>query len=212
MKEVSIQTLTPLEQSILAYLKEDCKGVASLSEIKQGVGAASVPEALARLLDAGLVERLRRGVYRHSQADHGLYPEFVEAIAQAPHAAIGLLSALAYHGLSTVIPDKVYLIQPKTARVPRIDWPRTIIVKTTPATFEGIIRMDVGEAQVPMTEPAKTVADCWKHRKMVGTEIAIEALRDYLRRPGASLQLLRTYAAHDRVLNVMTPYIESMLP
>lgn len=201
----------PLEQKILNYL-HDHQGVATLSEIKQGVGSASIPEALTKMLKSGLVERLRRGVYRHAQVDHGLYPEFVEAIAQAPHAAIGLASALAYHGLSTVNPDKVYLIQPKTARVPKIDWPSTVIVKTTPTTFEGIIQVPIGQATVPMTDPAKTVVDCWKYRRMLGTELTIEALKDYLHQSGASLKALHDYAAHARVLNVMTPYIESLLP
>lgn len=199
-----------IEQAILTYLR-DHHGVATLAAVRMEIANPSVPDVLKRLLQTSRVERLRRGVYRLPDADFGLYPEFVEAIAQAPHAAIGLASALSYHGLSTINPGRVYLIQPKTARVPKISSPMATVIKTTEACFTGITRVPVGEATVLMTDPAKTVVDCWKYRRIVGSEVAIEALRDYLRRRGASVQQLREYAKACRVLNLMTPYIESML-
>jgi hypothetical protein len=35
---------------------------------------------------------------------------------------------------------------------------------------------------VQMTSPAKTVADCFRYRDTVGTDVAVKALRDCLRK------------------------------
>ena len=65
---------------------------------------------------------------------------------------------------------------------------------------------------VPITSPAKTVADCFKHRNTIGLDVAIEALRDLLKtKTGrAGLNELWRYAAIDRIQTVMRPYIEAM--
>ena len=64
---------------------------------------------------------------------------------------------------------------------------------------------------VPITNPAKTVVDCFKYRSKAGLDVAIEALRDCLRRRCATVDALWHYAAIDRVQNVMRPYLEAVL-
>ncbi len=51
---------------------------------------------------------------------------------------------------------------------------------------------------------AKTVADCFKFRNKIGVDVAIEALRDYLRNRLPEKDLWR-YAEVCRVRNVMRP-------
>jgi hypothetical protein len=58
---------------------------------------------------------------------------------------------------------------------------------------------------------AKTVADCFKFRNKIGKDIAIEALRTYLRRKDANVKDLMRFARIDRVQAVMAPYLESSL-
>lgn len=58
---------------------------------------------------------------------------------------------------------------------------------------------------------AKTVADCFKFRNKIGRDIAIEALRTYLRRKDANVKDLMRFARIDRVQAVMDPYLESSL-
>jgi hypothetical protein len=58
---------------------------------------------------------------------------------------------------------------------------------------------------------AKTVADCFKFRNKIGKDIAIEALRTYLRRKDAKVKDLTQFARINRVQAVMAPYLESTL-
>ena len=61
-----------------------------------------------------------------------------------------------------------------------------------------------------MTGVAKTVADCFKFRNLVGLDVAIEALRDALRARAATVDELWKYAQICRVTKLMRPYLEAL--
>ena len=58
---------------------------------------------------------------------------------------------------------------------------------------------------------AKTVADCFKFRNKIGTDVAVEALRDCLKQRKANVDELMRYARICRVEHAMSPYLEAML-
>jgi hypothetical protein len=57
---------------------------------------------------------------------------------------------------------------------------------------------------------AKTVADCFKFRNKIGTDVAVEALRDFRRRFPKQLEAVWRFAVVDRVAQVMRPYLEAL--
>ncbi len=63
---------------------------------------------------------------------------------------------------------------------------------------------------VRVTTPARTVADCFKWRSLVGLDVAIEALRAYLEQHRQGRADLRRMAELCRVTRVMRPYLEAM--
>ena len=63
---------------------------------------------------------------------------------------------------------------------------------------------------VQLTTPARTVADCFKHRSAVGLDVAIEALKDYRRQRAGPIDELMNAARVSRVHRVMRPYVESI--
>ena len=65
---------------------------------------------------------------------------------------------------------------------------------------------------VPITNPAKTVADCFKHRNKIGIDIAIEALRDFMKTQSRrDVSAIYKYAQINRVQAVIRPYLEAMI-
>jgi hypothetical protein len=63
---------------------------------------------------------------------------------------------------------------------------------------------------VPVFGAAKTVADCFKFRNKIGTDVAVEALREFRRQHPKELELLWRFAEVDRVARVIRPYLESL--
>jgi predicted transcriptional regulator of viral defense system len=93
-----------------------------------------------------------------------------------------------------------------------VDWPPLRIVRFSgaAATF-GVESHLLEGTQVRITSRAKTVADCFKYRNKIGTDVAIETLRDYLRKRGRSIDELLRAAEACRVARVIRPYIEALL-
>jgi hypothetical protein len=74
----------------------------------------------------------------------------------------------------------------------------------------GVKEYPVRRASLKVYTPAKTVADCFKFRNKIGTDVALEALRECRRLKMASMDDLWAAAKVCRVANVMRPYLESV--
>ncbi|EYF00389.1 type IV toxin-antitoxin system AbiEi family antitoxin domain-containing protein [Chondromyces apiculatus] len=165
---------------------------------------------LGRLVEEGLLERVARGVYGLPDADVTEHHTLVEAGLRVPAGVICLLSALEFHQLSTQSPHEVWIAIGVKARKPTLDWPPIRIVRFSGAALtHGIETHTIEGAEVRITGPAKTVADCFKYRNKIGLDVAIEALSEYRRKRG-SIDILMKAAAADRVARVLRPYIEAV--
>lgn len=174
--------------------------------------AIGVPrEYLLRLHRQGKLNRLGRGIYvlpeasiteRHSQAT---------VAKRVPNAVLCLLSALAFHEITTQNPSSVWIALGKGARKPAITSPSLRIVRLTgPSLTEGIETHKVEGVSVRVYSAPKTVADCFKFRNKIGLDVAIEALKDCVRQKKASINEIYGYAKICRVSNVIRPYLEAL--
>ena len=57
---------------------------------------------------------------------------------------------------------------------------------------------------------AKTVADCFKYRKKIGIDVAVEALRDFSRKCRGGATELARFARICRVARVMQHYLDAI--
>jgi hypothetical protein len=57
---------------------------------------------------------------------------------------------------------------------------------------------------------AKTVVDCFKYRNKIGLDVAIEALKDTLKRRKTTVDEIERYAGICRVSRVIRPYLEAL--
>ena len=167
--------------------------------------------ALARLAKSGAVERVGRGLYVPAGAKITEHHALAEAAKRVPAGTICLLSALAFHRMTTQSPHEVWLAIDVKARKPKADWPPMRVVRFSGgARSFGVERYVVDGVEVAITSRAKTVADCFKFRNKIGVDLAVEALREYLGKRGRSMDDLLRAASVCRVGRVMSPYIESL--
>ncbi len=163
-----------------------------------------------RLLDRGRLERVSRGLYRvpgtKMTAEHSL----TEIARRIPKGVVCLLSALQFHELTTQLPHEVWMaIAVKAWKPLSTDQPVRVVRFSGAALTSGIEHHKIGGVDVKVYSPAKTVADCFKYRRKIGLDVAIEALRDFLREHKGSRDELWRYAKVCRVANVMRPYLEA---
>jgi predicted transcriptional regulator of viral defense system len=169
------------------------------------------PDYLDRLYRRGLVERVARGVYAWPEAEVTEHHTLAEAVRQVPRGVVCLLSALRFHGLTTQSPHEVWLALPPKAWSPRVKYPKLRIMRFSgPALSEMVKEHPVEGVPVKVYTAAKTVADCFKFRNKVGTDVALEALRDCWRSRKATMDELWAAARICRMTNVMRPYLESI--
>ena len=167
---------------------------------------------LSRLVAAGELIRLARGVYTAPGAVLPGSEEGVLVVAERiPEARLCLLTALRLHGLTTQAPFEVWIAIGNKDRPPRLDWPPLRVLRFSgEALTAGLETRTMGSKQVRVTNVAKTVADCFKFRNLVGLDVAIEALRDALRARATSVDELWKYARLCRVSKIMRPYLEAL--
>jgi predicted transcriptional regulator of viral defense system len=167
--------------------------------------------ALQRAVDRGQVVRRARGVY--AMPDHATtrHTDLAAIAARSPKVIVCLVSALEYHGLTTQVPHAVWIMIQKSAHRPTITSPAIRVVRASGlALTAGVGKHKIEGVIVQMTNPAKTVADCFRYRNTVGTDVAIEALRDCLRKKKATPADIFEMAKIDRVARVMRPYLEAL--
>src|SRR6266852_513076 len=168
-------------------------------------------EYLIRLHRQGKLNRSGRGIYTVPDANVTERHSYAEVAKRVPEAVVCLLSALAFHEITTQSPASVWIALGKGARTPVLTSPSLRIVRLSgPSLTEGIENHQVEGVPVRVYSAAKTVADCFKFRNKIGLDVAIEALKDSLRQKKASINELHRYAKVCRVSNVIRPYRETL--
>jgi predicted transcriptional regulator of viral defense system len=168
-------------------------------------------DALYMLRDSGRVVELGRGLYRLADAEEAEHPDLALVAARAPDAAVCLISALAYHGITTQNPSSVHLAVPRgnyhgiTLSIP------VTVYRFDPKTFDkGLETQRIGGMPVKIYRAARSVVDCFKFRNKLGLDVALEALRLARQRKRVQNRELLQYARLLRVEKPMSPYLQAI--
>jgi predicted transcriptional regulator of viral defense system len=170
------------------------------------------PRTLYAMHELGLLERQARGLYRLIDMPPLGNPDLVSVALRVPGGVICLVSALAYHEITTQVPHEVYLALSQGAWTPKLDHPPIrIFWFDGPAFAEGIESHKIDDVPVRIYCPEKTLADCFKHRNKIGIDVAVEALKLYRKHKPLRADALVRYAKICRVEKIMRPYLEAIL-
>ena len=184
-------------------------GVVSTGEVRfQGIHH----EYLRKLCEEGKLIRVGRGLYSLPDVDVTVHHGFAQVGKAIPKSVICLLSALRFHAIGTQAPHEVWIAIDRRAARPRARYPRLRIVRFSGRSLtEGIDEHNVEGVPVRIYNPSKTVADCFKYRNKIGLDVAIEALREVIRKRRCTNDDLWRYAKICRVTKIMRPYMEAIV-
>ncbi len=185
------------------------KGVVRSSEVR-GLGVD--PSYLNRLAEAGHLERIGRGLYALPRSLGATnHRSLVEVAVKAPNCVVCLLTALAFHQIGTQSPPAVWIAIPTHAHYPQIETVATEVVQMSPRLLVyGAEIQRLEGVNVRITSPAKTVVDCFRYRSRVGTDVAVEALREALRGSRVTLDEVYEAAIVAKIWGVVRPYAEAL--
>ena len=186
----------------------DAKGIVRLCEFKKtGITAATI----SRMVEAGEIIRLSRGLYQLANASLEANHSLAEAAKRIPKGVVCLVSALVYHELTDQLPRAVWMAIGTRDWMPKEVSPPMQIVRFTDALLtDDVITVHIENVPVKIFGVAKTIADCFRHRRTVGQTVALEGLQEALRQRKAAPAEIARHAAHGGVATVIRPYLEAL--
>ncbi|MBI3777158.1 MAG: type IV toxin-antitoxin system AbiEi family antitoxin domain-containing protein [Gammaproteobacteria bacterium] len=196
--------------AVLKYItKRGNAGVADFARL--GLSRPVLFRTLAELVEQGRIVRVRRGVYQLATV-RDASDSWVQVMHRYPQGVLCLLSALAFHEITTQSPSVVWLALPKSAWRKPEDYPPLRIVHFSGAAYTTRIETHArAGGAVRVYSMAKTVADCFKFRNHIGLDVAIEALREGWQQRRFTLDELDKMARVCRVQAVLRPYVEALV-
>ncbi len=182
-----------------------------LLRTKQALALGIHPRTLYRLRDQGVVDQISRGVYRLASLPELAHPDLVAVALRVPRAVVCMVSALSYHDATGEVPHEVQIALPRGTKSPRLDHPPVRVFRFSGrALTEAIEVVRLDGVDVRIYSLAKTVVDCFRFRNKLGTDVAVEALAEAIRRkrvrPAAILRIARLC----RIETVILPYMQAM--
>ena len=195
-------------QNVINIFKKNY-GYAYLKDLKaQGVHT----DVIRKLLAEGEIEKIKPGLYRLADLPVMAHQGFVDVCMAMPKAVICLHSALSYYGLTTTVPAVVMVAMPREAKAPRIQYPPVKVFYFSCSNYEtGVEKIHTEMGDFRIYDVEKTIVDCFRYRNRLGEDVAVEGLKNYLKRKSINLNRLFSYARKGRMYRVIKPYVEALM-
>ncbi len=200
--------MSRIDQSTAAIRLAENLGVI---RVRDAMAHGVHPEVLRRLTQRGVMVKVGRGTYALASADASAHRDLALAALRVPTGVVCLLSALSFHEIGTQLPHEVWMMIDRRARTPNVDHPPIRFVRGSGTVLTtGLQLVEIDGSRVRLFDPAKTVVDCFRYRRHVGLDVALEALREALRARRCTPGQVWECADRCGVGTVMRPYLEAM--
>jgi predicted transcriptional regulator of viral defense system len=187
-------------------MKNEHSVVLTRELVQQGISR----KRIAILVSEGKLERISRGLYRSTTTPLTEQYNLILAVKAVPKGILCLLTALRYHGIGTQNPPVIWMGIPRRSRKPKKDnLPVRFISFSGNSLTYGVKEIKIDGVTARITDKARTVIDIFRYRNKVGLDVALEALKDSLRKKLVTREQLKRTAEVMRVLNIMRPYLEA---
>lgn len=166
---------------------------------------------LVRMCENEELIRIGRGLYQLSSAECEFHHSFAAVSKRVPGCVVCLVSALAYHDLTDQLPRKTWTAIGNRRWTPQAKDLPVRVVKFTDAFLEDGVETTVIEGvSVKVFGVAKTIADCFRHRRVVGLAVVLEGLQEAIRSKKVTPAEIFTAAKRGGVATVVRPYLEAL--
>jgi len=197
-------------EEIVKYIVNN-GGFASMKELKE---ANFHTREIMLLVKERSIEKIKPGFYRLS--DYGYFKDvnvsLITVCRAEPQAVICLISALDYYEMTDFNPSEIYYAIPHSQKKKSISYPpvKTFFFRErfyNPGI--DIINTKYGELKIYNKE--KTICDMFRYRNKLGEDLAMQALKNYLKQKKKSIATLIKYAEICQVKTVIMPILKGLV-
>jgi predicted transcriptional regulator of viral defense system len=204
-----VETMREQTKERIMQIAEANGGYLSPKDLRSNkLSTKYIPE----MVKNGWLEQIKHGLYRLSDTPIAAFESFIEVMKSLRKAVICCESALAFYNLSTVNPGQIHIAVDRKSNVKLTDWPPVKVHYFTPGLYHtGVDEVEIRGQKVRIYSPEKTLCHCVRYRDQIGIDIAVEALKNYLKKKDRNLSLLMKYAKECGVKDQMKHYLEAMV-
>ena len=167
---------------------------------------------IAKAVEDGLIEKVKPGLYKLIDFTWDEHSGFVDIANAKKGAVICLTSALSYYELSTINPGIITVAVPMNTDKFHLDFPPIKVYYFPESLYSfGIVEKKTISGNFKIFNAEKTICDMFRYRKKLGEDLALEGLKNYLKRKDADLVKLHNYALKCRVKTALLPYLKAMV-
>lgn len=139
-------------------------------------------------------------------------PDLVIASIKIPNGVICLISALSFHEATNEIPQFIEIAIPRNTHETKLDYPPIRFYRISEKMWKaGIETHSIEGHNIKVYSLTKTIADCFKFRNKIGSNVAREALKIAIQEKNASPQEIIYFSKICRVEKIVKPLIETLL-
>jgi len=170
------------------------------------------PRILYELRDLGIIEQIHRGLYALPEIANIEELDLVTISKIIPEGIICLISALYFHRLTVQIPRWVDIAVLRSYVPPKINYPPIQIHYFSDKFYKaGIEAHKFNGIEVKIYSREKSIIDCFRLRKKIGIDVAVEALKNYLKQDHLNINLLLDFAKKSKVIKLLEPYLQALM-
>ena len=197
-------------EKILLHIKNN-GGFASMKDLKE---AKFHTRDISALVEQKIINRIKPGFYR--LADFNFFKNvnvsLLSVCRAEPHSVICLISALDYYEMTDFNPSEIYYAIPHSQKKRSISYPpvKTFFFRErfyTPGI--EVVKTDYGDLRIYNKE--KTVCDMFRYRNKLGEDLAMQALKNYLKQTKKSIPTLLKYADICQVKTIILPILKGLV-
>ncbi|MDP2209816.1 MAG: type IV toxin-antitoxin system AbiEi family antitoxin domain-containing protein [Bacteroidota bacterium] len=197
-------------EKIIKYFRSNM-GYARMKDLKK---ASFQTRDISALLKEGIIERVKPGLYRlvDIKGKDVTNLSMLDVCQAVPKGVICLVTALSYYNLSTFNPSEIYIAIPHATKPLKVNYPPIKYFYFRERFFKyGIDKIETKMGEIKIYNKEKTVCDMFRYRNKLGTDIALEGLKSYLKLKEANINKLNKYAEICQVKTVMMPYVRAIV-
>ncbi|MDR1370345.1 MAG: type IV toxin-antitoxin system AbiEi family antitoxin domain-containing protein [Dysgonamonadaceae bacterium] len=161
---------------------------------------------LLKLIKSGVVEKVKRGVYR--LCSYEIEP-MIDIDKVIPDGVLCLYSALFHYNLTVQIPHSFNVAIEKNRKITLPQYPPIQLYYWKQEYYKlGVTTERIYDFTIKIYDIEKSVCDAIKFRNKIGIDVTSEVLKNYLKREDRNLIKLTDYAKKMRIYNILKIYLE----